>query len=98
MEDVRIILSASWVALTLMYLLGDVLRIYSGDFAAGKIGGVKNNRESMAGSGNINGDSDCYGIPVPDAELSCDSLGKHHRSDSLSWFQSDWIAWIPFGL
>lgn len=41
MEDVRIILSASWVALMLTYLLGDVLRIYSGDFAAGKMGRVK---------------------------------------------------------
>ena len=41
MEDVRIILSASWVALMLTYLLGDVLRIYSGDFAAGKIGGMQ---------------------------------------------------------
>src|SRR2546425_9642829 len=40
-EDVRIILSASWVALMLTYLLGDVLRIYSGDFAAGKIGGIQ---------------------------------------------------------
>lgn len=41
MEDVRIILSASWVALMLTYLLGDVLRIYSGDFAAGKLGRIK---------------------------------------------------------
>jgi len=41
MEDVRIILSASWVALMLTYLLGDVLRIYSGDSAAGKIGGIE---------------------------------------------------------
>jgi hypothetical protein len=41
MEDVKIILSASWVALMLTYLLGDVLRIYSGDFQAGKIGGVQ---------------------------------------------------------
>jgi hypothetical protein len=41
MEDVEIILSASWVALMLTYLLGDVLRIYSGDFQAGKIGGVQ---------------------------------------------------------
>jgi Family of unknown function (DUF6326) len=41
MEDVRIILSASWVALMLTYLLGDVLRIYSGDFAAGKVGGIQ---------------------------------------------------------
>jgi uncharacterized protein DUF6326 len=41
MEDVRIVISASWVVLTLTYLLGDVLRIYSGDFKAGEIGGVK---------------------------------------------------------
>jgi hypothetical protein len=41
LEDVRIILSASWVALMLTYLLGDVLRIYSGDFQAGKIGGIQ---------------------------------------------------------
>ncbi len=41
MEDVKIILAASWVALMLTYLLGDVLRIYSGDFKAGEIGGMK---------------------------------------------------------
>ena len=41
MEDVKIILSASWAALMLTYLLGDVLRIYSGDFKAGEIGGLK---------------------------------------------------------
>ncbi len=34
-------LAASWVALMLTYLLGDVLRIYSGDFKAGEIGGMK---------------------------------------------------------
>jgi hypothetical protein len=32
MEDVRIILSALWVALMLTYLLGDAMRIFSGDF------------------------------------------------------------------
>jgi hypothetical protein len=41
MVDVRIILSALWVALMLSYLLGDVLRIYSGDFKAGEMGGVQ---------------------------------------------------------
>jgi len=41
MVDVRIILSALWVALMLTYLLGDVLRIYSGDFAEGKMGGMQ---------------------------------------------------------
>ena len=37
MVDTRIILSGLWVALMLTYLLGDVLRIFAGDFEAGKI-------------------------------------------------------------
>lgn len=37
MEDVRIILAALWVALMLTYLLGDVIRIFAGDFTPGKI-------------------------------------------------------------
>jgi hypothetical protein len=40
MIDVRIKLSALWVALMLTYLLGDVLRIFSGDFVAGEMGGM----------------------------------------------------------
>ena len=39
MAEVRIILSGLWVALMLTYLLGDVLRIFAGDFIAGEIGG-----------------------------------------------------------
>src|SRR3989441_8057170 len=39
MEDVKIILSASWIAVVLTYLLGDVLRIYAGYFKPGEIGG-----------------------------------------------------------
>jgi hypothetical protein len=39
MEEIRIKLSALWIALMLTYLLGDVLRIFSGDFKAGEIGG-----------------------------------------------------------
>ena len=41
MDEVRIKLSALWVAVMLIYLLGDVLRIFSGDFKAGEIGGVQ---------------------------------------------------------
>jgi hypothetical protein len=41
MENVQIKLSALWVALMLTYLLGDVLRIFSGDFKAGEIGGMQ---------------------------------------------------------
>jgi hypothetical protein len=39
MEDVQIILSALWVSLMLTYLLGDVLRIFSGDFKPGEMAG-----------------------------------------------------------
>jgi len=41
MVDVQTKLSALWVALMLTYLLGDVLRIFSGDFKAGEIGGMQ---------------------------------------------------------
>jgi len=34
-------LSAIWVCLMLTYLLGDVLRIFKGDFKAGEIGGIQ---------------------------------------------------------
>jgi len=39
MDDVQLKLSALWAALMLTYLLGDVLRIYAGDFKPGEIGG-----------------------------------------------------------
>jgi hypothetical protein len=41
MVNVRIKLSAIWAALMLTYLLGDVLRIFSGDFSAGEIEGMQ---------------------------------------------------------
>jgi len=41
MDDMQIKLSIIWVALMLTYLLGDVLRIFSGDFKAGEIGGMQ---------------------------------------------------------
>ncbi len=40
MADVQIQLAGLWVAVMLAYLLGDVLRIYAGDFKAGQVGGV----------------------------------------------------------
>lgn len=39
MEPVRIILAGVWTALMLTYLLGDVLRIFAGDFIPGEIDG-----------------------------------------------------------
>lgn len=39
MEDVKIILAFLWVATMLVYLLGDVMRIFAGDFTPGEIEG-----------------------------------------------------------
>ena len=48
-EDVRIKLSALWVCLMLTYLLGDVLRIFSGDFEAGEVSGMQMSQGLMLG-------------------------------------------------
>jgi hypothetical protein len=45
MVDVKITLSALWIALMLTYLLGDVLRIFSGDFT--KMGGMEEVTQGM---------------------------------------------------
>lgn len=37
--DTRVILAGLWTAVMLVYLLGDVLRIFAGDFTAGEIAG-----------------------------------------------------------
>ena len=49
MEDVQIKLSALWIALMLTYLLGDVLRIFSGDFKPGAIGGMQISQKMYLG-------------------------------------------------
>ena len=41
MDDIRIILSGLWVSLMLAYLLGDVLRIFAGDYTAGEMQGMQ---------------------------------------------------------
>lgn len=49
LEDVRIILSGLWMALMLTYLLGDVLRIFAGDFKAGEMEGKKMTQTMLLG-------------------------------------------------
>jgi putative exporter of polyketide antibiotics len=47
MEEVRIILSGLWAALMLTYLLGDVMRIFAGDFKAGEMMGGMQASQAM---------------------------------------------------
>lgn len=49
MLDIRIILSVLWITLMLTYLLGDVLRIFAGDFKAGEIEGQKVTKKVFLG-------------------------------------------------
>lgn len=53
MPDIRIILSSLWVALMLTYFLGDVLRIFAGDFAPGEIGGMQASQTVFIGAGRF---------------------------------------------
>lgn len=41
MQDVRVTLSIIWIAVMLTYLLGDVIRIFSGDVVLGELNGAK---------------------------------------------------------
>ncbi len=50
MLDTRIVLSGLWIALMLTYLLGDVLRIFAGDFKAGEMMGVQASQAMFFGA------------------------------------------------
>ena len=47
MQETRIILSGIWVAVMLTFLLGDVLRIFAGDFETGKLAGGFQSTQAM---------------------------------------------------
>ena len=53
MDDIRIILAFLWVACMLTYLLGDVLRIFAGDFKPGEIDGKPGNQSMWMGAAVI---------------------------------------------
>ena len=41
MKDISVILSIIWIAVMLTYLLGDVIRIFTGDMIIGELNGTK---------------------------------------------------------
>ena len=47
MQETRIILSGIWVAVMLTFLLGDVPRIFAGDFETGKLAGGFQSTQAM---------------------------------------------------
>src|SRR2546427_11798461 len=71
MEDVKIILSTSWVALMLTYLLGMCCEYTAATLSLGNRR-YENKSGSVVGSCSADGDSGCHGFPLPDVELSCE--------------------------
>jgi phosphatidylserine synthase len=49
MDDVQIKLSSIWVVVMFIYLLGDVMRIFSGDFKEGQMGGMQVSQNMFLG-------------------------------------------------
>ena len=49
LEVTKIKLSALWIVLMLTYLLGDVMRIFSGDFVVGEMAGAQTSQELYLG-------------------------------------------------
>jgi hypothetical protein len=99
MEDVQIILSALWVSLMLTYLLGDVIRIFSGDFVAGEMDGQKATQAmwmgaAVDGSCFIYADSNRYVVLDPSSTNAIDWLVKHNPLDIPFPFQSRRAALI----
>jgi len=45
--DTRVVLAGLWVAIMLTFLLGDVLRIFAGDFEAGRLAGGMQSTPAM---------------------------------------------------
>jgi hypothetical protein len=74
MEDVQIILSGLWVALMLTYLLGDVLRMFAGDFKAGEMEGKKMSQKMLLGMAML------MLIPIVMLLLSLAALPYRRRS------------------
>ncbi len=73
MEEIKIKLSGIWVALMLTYLLGDVLRIFSGDFQGGAIDGVQVSQGMYLGMAII------FVIPISMVLLSLTLPNKINR-------------------
>jgi len=64
MEDVKIILSGIMGRSNANVPFGDVLRIYSGDYKEGKIGGIQVTQNLWLGIASIDGDSCCHVLPI----------------------------------
>jgi len=95
MEDMQIKLAVVWIALMLTYLLGDVLRIFSGDFKAGEISGHVISKKHVAGDCRFHGDPRGHGGSDLGAGAAGQPLSEHWYSRVLFPVQHHRTAHIP---
>ena len=95
MEKVRIKLSALWVALMLNLPVGGCAANIQRRLRGRRNRGHANHTGHVFGIGRINGDPDCDGFPGTDLEISCKSLGKHHRGRPFFRFNAVGLPTYP---
>ncbi len=89
--DTKILLSASWVVVTLIYLYDDVLRICSGDFAK-SMANMSFNHGHLVGNCHLDAHPNFDGIPHPGPAPTGEPLGEYHRGRLLLSIQFGWPA------
>ena len=88
--DTKIILSVTWVVVTLIYLYGDVLRICSGDLAKKTDSGQEFKPVRLAGDRGSDVDAHPDGFSDPGIAPVCESLGEYHCGRLLFPVQPGW--------
>jgi hypothetical protein len=96
MINTRILLSATWVVVTLLYLYGDVFRICSGDLAKNPMADMNLSQVHLVGDRGFDVDSHSDGFPEPGITPTCESLGEYCRGRFLFSVQPGWSSYLCF--
>ena len=90
--DIKILLSATWVVATLIYLYGDVLRICSGDLAKKPMADKNLNQFVWLGIAVLMLTPILMVFLTSGNAPVCESLGEYHRGRFLFPVQPGWPA------
>lgn len=97
MPEIRTTLSLIWVAVMLTYLLGDVLRIFSGDATSGVMGDLGKFTQGMwLGIAILMAIPILIGCPGAHPTATGQPLGQHSRRRLLPALQPGRLADLSF--
>ena len=78
----------------LTYLLGDVLRIFAGDFAPGEMDGGSVSGKYVPHRWDYDVDPDSDGAAFIISSTAGKPLGKHYSCDDFLFVQRCWYSWL----